>query len=246
MSPPAVPTAEASRLGIFCKTTDSAMIEAAALAGLDFVILDREHGPSDWHQVQQHIRAARLGGAMPIVRVSALDHHAIGMAYDLGAEGVQVPNIATPDQARRAVEAARFHPIGARGICRFVAAAGYGSVDKAEYFARENRKTLILQVEGAEGVARIDEILAVEGVDVLFIGPYDLSQSVGTPGEITSPAVLEAISRISSAARARNRALGIFCDTPALLAEARRQAVAYVAYSVDVSIFRDAVLALKA
>lgn len=231
-------------LGIFCKTSDSAFIEAAGLAGLDFAILDREHGPADWQTIQHHVRAAQISGLAPVVRVEGLDPHAIGTAFDLGAEGVQIPNISTPEEAEIAVKAARFHPMGSRGVCRFVNAARYGSKDKAAYFADENQKTLILQVEGQEGIGNLDAILDVEGFDVLFVGPYDLSQSVGKPGDITSPEVTEAIQSTATAARAKGKAFGVFCDTPELLAAYKQQEVDYIAHSVDVSLFRDAVNAL--
>lgn len=155
-----------------------------------------------------------------------------------------MPNIATVEQAAYAVAAARFHPMGSRGVCRFVRAADFGRVEKAAYFEKENEKTLVLQVEGLEGVANIEAILAVPGFDVLFIGPYDLSQSVGRPGEVEAPQVKELIDRISTAAAAAGKSLGIFCDTPEALARFRNARVPYIAYSVDISLFRDALAGL--
>lgn len=235
---------ERTSVGIFSKTLDSAFVEAAGLAGLDFIILDMEHGPISLETLHHHVRAARMTAMAPIVRVRGVDAHAIGAALDAGAEGVQVPNVSTADDARAAVAAARFHPAGARGVCRFVRAAEFGGRDKGDYFAEANDKLLILQVEGLEGVANLDAILDVPGFDILFVGPYDLSQSVGQPGRIDAPEVQAVISEIVGKAKAAGKALGIFCDTPEALASYRASGIAYIAYSVDVSVFRDAVSAI--
>lgn len=226
-------------VGIFSKTTDSAFVEAAGHAGLDFIILDTEHGPATWETIHSHVRAAGLTDMAPIVRVSGLNAHAIGAALDSGADGVQVPNITTAKQAMEAVKAARFHPHGARGVCRFVRAANYGSTDKTEYFDAENQNLLILQVEGVEGVDNIESILSVSGFDVLFIGPYDLSQSVGQPGEVEASEVLALIARIATKSKAAGKMLGIFCDTPEALECYKCMGVHYLSYSVDISLFRE-------
>lgn len=232
-------------VGIFSKTTDSAFVEAAGHAGLDFIILDTEHGPATWETIHSHVRAARMTEMAPIVRVSGLNAHAIGAALDSGAKGVQVPNISTPEQAAEAVKATRFYPQGSRGVCRFVRAANYGSTDKVEYFEAENQKLLVLQVEGVEGVNNIESILSVPGFDVLFIGPYDLSQSVGRPGEVEAPEVLALIERISTKSKAAGKMLGIFCDTPEALERYKLSGVPYLSYSVDVSLFRETLMKLR-
>lgn len=233
--------AAGSATGVFSKALDSAFVEAAGLGGLDFIILDNEHGHASLETIHNHVRAAELGSVAPIIRVKGLDAHAIGAALDSGAAGVQVPNIETAEQAAAAVRAARFHPLGARGVCRFVRAAQYGSRERGDYFSGANDGVLVLQVEGLEGVANLDAILDVPGFDVLFVGPYDLSQAAGLPGQIDAPEVLALIDEVAGKARARGKALGIFCDTREALARWREQGIAYVAYSVDVSIFREAI-----
>lgn len=232
---------DGSAIGIFSKCLDSGFIEAAGLGGLDFIILDNEHGHSSLETIHNHVRAARLGGTASIIRVKGVDHHAIGSALDSGADGVQVPNVETVEQAQAAVRAARFHPLGARGVCRFVRAAEHGAMDRSDYFGGANEKVLVLQVEGLTGMANLDAILDVPGFDVLFIGPYDLSQAVGRPGEVESAEVREKIDAIVAAAKARGKAVGVFCDTPDSLARFRAQGIDYIAHSVDISLFRDAI-----
>ncbi|WP_010316252.1 HpcH/HpaI aldolase/citrate lyase family protein [Synechococcus sp. CB0205] len=232
-------------IGIFSKTTDSSFVEAAGYAGLDFIILDTEHGPASWETIHNHVRAASLTNMASIIRVSSVDAHAIGSALDSGADGIQVPNIINAEQAKEAVSAARFHPLGSRGVCRFVRAARFGSQDKFKYLTQSNESLLVLQVEGVEGVRNIKSILSVPGFDVLFVGPYDLSQSIGKPGEVDSPDVLKLIDEISTAVVSSGKALGIFCDSPSSLSRYRTLKVNYLSYSVDVSLFGEALSNLK-
>lgn len=228
-----------SCLGIFSKTLDSNFIEAAGISGLDFIILDMEHGAVSIDRIHDHVRACVVSQTMPIVRVSSNDHQAIGSVLDAGALGVQVPNITTAVEARSAIEAAKYHPKGMRGVCRFVRAANFGSLDKAGYFDKANETLVILQVEGIEGIANLDEILDVEGVDVLFIGPYDLSQSVGKPGQVESEEVQRLMKEISLKAKAKGVLLGAFSDNQDNSKALLREGFNYLAYSVDVNIFQD-------
>lgn len=234
-----------SALGIFSKTTDSAFVEVAGYAGLDFIILDMEHGPITLERLHNHVRAASLSDMASIVRVNRVDAHSIGSALDSGADGIQVPNINNAQQAKDAVNAARFYPHGNRGVCRFVRAANYGTQDKSQYFQQANKKIVVLQVEGVEGVNNLDEILAVAGFDILFVGPYDLSQSVGKPGEINSPEVLSLMRDIAIKAKQKGILLGAFCDTPENAKMLREEGFQYIAFSVDVNIFAEAIKQLK-
>lgn len=224
-------------IGIFSKTTDSSFVEVAGFAGLDFIILDMEHGPISYETLQNHVRAAKQTKMATIVRVKGVDAHAIGSALDSGADGVQIPNINNAQQAREAVVAARFYPLGNRGVCRFVRAAQFGMQTKSSYFEEANNKIVVLQVEGVEGVKNLDSILAVGGFDILFVGPYDLSQSVGKPGQVDAPEVVNLIKEISQKSKAKGFVLGAFCDTAENAIMLRNEGFRYIAYSVDLNIF---------
>lgn len=226
-------------LGIFSKTTDSNFVEAAGLSGLDFIILDMEHGHSSLETMHNHIRAAVLSNLLPIIRVKGVDAHAIGSALDAGALGVQVPNISTAKQAAEAVKSAKFYPRGMRGVCRFVKAANFGGMEKQAYFDTANEALVILQVEGVEGIKNIDAILEVEGFDILFIGPYDLSQSIGKPGMVESPEVLALMKQIASKAKSKNVLLGAFSDNQERNKSLIKEGFNYIAYSVDINIFQE-------
>jgi len=231
---------ERTCFGIFSKTTDSNIVEAAGYSGLDFIILDMEHGPATLEIVHNHVRASLVNNMFPIIRTKGVDAHSIGSALDTGALGVQVPNISNASQAKEAVNAARFYPEGMRGVCRFVRAANFGSLDKQLYFEQANQSLLILQVEGVEGIKNLDEILSVEGFDILFIGPYDLSQSIGKPGQVDSPEVLALMQKIAEKCLEKNIILGAFSDSLNRNRSLKNEGFNYIAYSVDVNIYLEA------
>jgi 4-hydroxy-2-oxoheptanedioate aldolase len=227
-------------LGTFMKTGDPAFVESAARGGMDFVILDMEHGPASYETVGNLIRAAEASGVVPIVRTADRSESAISHVLDLGAAGVQVPQIGTEEDARDVVRAARFFPDGERGVCRFVRAADYSAVSGPEYFRKANEALIIIHLEGREAIQNLDTILEVDGIDVLFIGPYDLSQSLGLPGQVDAPGVVDAMRSIVERARARNRVVGTFTDTFEQARVWRAAGVQYLSYSVDVGLFVDA------
>lgn len=231
--------------GIFSKTSDSSLIEAGGIAGLDFIIIDLEHGPLYYSDLINHIRACNTGGTKSIVRVEKNDPNLISKALDAGANGIQVPNISDSLEASKAVKSSKFFPKGSRGVCRFVRAADYGAISSDEYFKSANETKLILQVEGKEGCANIDKIIKVEGIDCIFMGPYDLSQSLGIPGQINHPEVLKYAHLISSKCKTHGIKFGVFVDSEESALNYMKIQVDYLAYSVDMSIFRNALISIK-
>lgn len=228
-------------IGPFSKSCDPAIIECIGLAGFDFVIIDLEHGPNSIETAQNLVRAAILHQITPIIRVNKNNESMISKALDIGALGVQVPQINNEQSARNVINAARFSPEGNRGICRYVRAAEYSKKNKNDYFEESNKNTLIIiQIEGKKGLENIDSILQVEGIDIVFIGPYDLSQSMGVPGQTNHPKVLEAMKMITEKANHYNKIVGTFIETPADLKIWKDLGLLYLSYKVDVGIFYDA------
>lgn len=228
-------------IGPFSKSCDSAIIECIGLAGFDFVIIDLEHGPNSMETAQNLVRAATLYQVTPIIRVNENNESMISKALDIGAQGVQVPQINNEQSARNVINAARFSPSGNRGVCRYVRAAEYSKKNKNDYFEDSNKNTLIIiQIEGKKGLENIDSILQVEGIDIVFIGPYDLSQSMGVPGQTNHPKVLEAMKMITEKANHYNKIVGTFIETPSDLKIWKDLGLLYLSYKVDVGIFYDA------
>lgn len=224
-------------LGPFMITADPAFVEAAGYAGYDFVLLDMEHGPGTFENLQQLIRGANVAGVCPVVRVPRGTDIWIDQALDVGAGAVMVPQIDTAEQARAVVTAAKFSPVGMRGTCRFVRSAGYGSVPGSEYFSKAQETVVIIQAEGKKAVENLDEILEVPGIDVIFVGPYDLSSSLGHVGEIDHPEVVECIKGILAKANAKGVKLGCFADTVEGGKKWRNLGVKFIGYSCDTYLF---------
>jgi 4-hydroxy-2-oxoheptanedioate aldolase len=226
-------------VGPFSKSSDPAFIEIMGHADFDFVVLDLEHGPNTVQSLQNLIRAAMLTGLFPVVRAKSLNLSSISEALDVGAGGIQAPNIGCKADAEAVVQAARFAPLGMRGVCRFVRAADYSSLDRYEYFARSNTTLIVLQLEGVEAVRNLQEILTVAGVDIIFIGPYDLSQSLGVPGDVDNPRVAEAMRKIVEECLKHNVAVGTFVDTIEGARKWLSAGARYLCYSVDVGLFTE-------
>lgn len=233
--------------GPFVKLSSPQTVEIAGYAGFDFAILDTEHGPLSMESVENLVRACEGASIAPLVRVYENSAALVSRALDVGAQGILVPHISDAEAARLLAGAARFAPEGERGVCRYVRAARFTHVDRYRYFENANRDTLVVaMIEGKEGIKHLDDILAVNGLDVIFVGPYDLSQSLGVPGEVTSPKVISEMARVVERARSKGLAVGTFVDD---LAAARRWAgsgVQFISYAVDVGIIYEAMKSIVA
>ncbi len=181
------------------------VIEILAGAGMDFVIIDMEHCPMDMDRLAHLIRAADAAGIAPLVRVPEVDAGLIKRILNLDAAGIVIPH-ATRQSCQALVRAARYAPDGERGACPVVRATGYWPDNWTEYAARANRNVLLLPlIEDAGAIEDIESIAALPGIDGLFIGPYDLSVSVGAPGaDFDHPAMRAALERVTAAC-GRNR-----------------------------------------
>lgn len=195
-----------SALGIFVGFDAPWALEIFGYTGFDFVVIDAEHGPLDPHDVENLVRAAESGGATPIVRVPQNIPQILLRYLDVGPHGVLIPWCQSAAEAESAAQSARYYPDGRRGLAG-VRAARYGVVEPlSEYTLQANRELLVtVQIETAAGVAALPDMLKVPGVDAFFIGPNDLSQSLGYPGRPQEPAVQtvidQALERILGAGR---------------------------------------------
>jgi 4-hydroxy-2-oxoheptanedioate aldolase len=221
-------------VGTFVQIPSPPVVELLGFAGFDFVVLDCEHGPIDRKETENLIRAALSTEISVVVRPPACEPLAISQPLDWGAAGVQVPQIASSEMARLVVRSSKYHPLGMRGLQPYVRAASYRSYGTAEYLANANRETLIVaQVEGTEGIANLESILQVEGLDVAFIGPYDLSQSLGLPAQIAHPRVQEAMSSAVRLAAKTGKLIGTYCDDVETAIRYRNIGVRYLTVSID-------------
>lgn len=202
--------AEEAAIGVTLPLPSPELAELCGLMGFDFVLIDREHGAISLTDCTSLVRACQLAGVTPLVRVSHNDPTEILQALDVGAAGVMVPGIASSEEARRAVRSAHYAPLGDRGLAA-ARAAGWGlSVPPAEYVAQANAAVIVvLLVESLEGIRNLDEIARIAGVDAVFLGPSDLSQSMGFAGDVNHPEVVSELERALARIVACGKVAGI-------------------------------------
>lgn len=227
--------------GPFTRIARPEIVEMLAMAGYDFAVVDLEHGGAvNMNDIYPLILAAENRGIKLLARIPGINETYIKWLLDLGIGGLQIPHIKTKADAQKAIEFAKFHPMGERGLCRFVRAAEFSNIPKDSYINTANQKSLmILQIEGVEGARNIEDICSVEGIDVIFVGPYDLSQSMGLTGQIWHPDVAAEIKRIIGICQKKNIATGVFTDTPEGIKHWSSLGVKYLNYRIDTEMFLD-------
>jgi len=225
-------------IGPFVNCSYPAMIEIVGLAGFDFAIIDMEHGPLSVETAEDLCRAGQLAGLDPIVRVSGNQAPEIQRALDIGSAGVQIPQIETRAGAEAAVRAARYAPLGMRGMSFFTRAGDYTVFGTEGLTDGLNTEQLvIIHIEGVLGLENLDEIIGVPGLDVIFLGPYDLSQSFGIPGQVNDPRVVQGMEQAVRKIRAAGKAAGTFAADTRTAQQWIDAGVQYLSLSVDVGIF---------
>jgi 4-hydroxy-2-oxoheptanedioate aldolase len=196
-------------MGSFVSTGYPVNTELMGLAGFDFLIIDLEHGISSERDILHQLYALQNTPAIPVVRVESHEKERVHRLLDLGVQGIMFPRVDNADQARECVAAMRYPPDGVRGVATIVRAAGYGT-HYNDYRVESKVNLLpIIQIESAEAVKNVDKIAAVEGIGVLFVGPMDLSTSLGIFRQYDHPLFIEALNKTLSAAKKHNRVVGI-------------------------------------
>ncbi len=219
-------------------TVDSTEVaEALALAGFDWIFIDLEHGSLSIHDAQRAVQAI-ANRCHTLVRVPDGTQENIKRVLDMGCSGIIVPMVNTEAYARRIAALSKYPPLGERsvGIGR---AHGYG-LRFTEYIEVANEQTtVVVQVEHREAVANVDQILAVPGIDALFVGPYDLSNSMGLVGQVNHPDVRDAIDKVRAACARTNLPMGIFCSNTEQARAEIKAGVRLVAVGADISLMTD-------
>lgn len=206
-------------IGTFFELGGGIAAQCLAVTGLDFFIIDTEHGPFDVESALTAITAAEKRSLTPFVRIKDSTRSSVLKMLDVGAKGLIVPNVQTVVEVEQLVEFAKYAPLGRRGFAPTVA-TGFGfdgfARDIGEYFALANRETLLVpQCETLGCLENIESIAAMPGVDGIFIGPYDLSIALGVPAQMDSPKLTDAIRHVLSACKANHKLSMIYANTPA-------------------------------
>jgi 2-keto-3-deoxy-L-rhamnonate aldolase RhmA len=210
-------------------------------AGCDFVLFDLEHSGFGFETVKSAMRYFEAAQLPAIVRVPSKEYHHIARACDMGAEGIMIPMVGTAAEAKSVADCMKYHPLGKRGVALGVAHDNYRGGPVAEKLAAANeRTTLFCQIETAEGAENAGKIAAVEGVDCLWVGHFDLSVSLGIPGRFDHPKFLEAIDKTIAATKKHKKALGRLVPTTDLGISLYKQGFDFCCYSGDVWVLQNA------
>ena len=196
-------------LGIGANIGSSLTVEMIGAAGFDWIWIDCEHGAGDFSELIPQIQAASIYNAPAIVRIAWNEAPRFKRVLDLGAAGIMVPYVTSAREAGQAASAMRYPPEGIRGVARFNRACGFGQ-NFDTYFKQANDNLLtVVQIETRESVERAEEIAAAKGVDVLFIGPLDLSVNLEVTGKFEHPEFLKSMDKVAAACRRKGKAAGI-------------------------------------
>jgi 4-hydroxy-2-oxoheptanedioate aldolase len=201
-------------LGVIVKMPNHALLEVAGHLGFDLALIDTEHGAGETADLENHLRAAGSAGLDVVVRVG--ENHPLPMlrALDAGAQGVVVPHVDTPEHAEAAVHSAHYPPLGGRGLAASTRAGRYSTGTLAQHLDQSRQNTaVIVQIEDRRAIEHAYKIAATEHVDAVWLGPGDLSMSLGFPGQLKHPIVADAIdSIVNDIAAANNATLCVVLD----------------------------------
>ena len=197
-------------IGAFANLGSLAGAELLARAGFDWLIIDLEHGLGTEADLHAQLLAVQGTPTAALVRVPSSERLRVGRALDLGADGLMIPRLETPGEIADTLRWMRYPPVGIRGVALPTRGGGYGEIAHADLAASVNERLLgVFQVESPEAVAAADDLAAIPGVDVLFVGPADLSHAMGIPGRFADPAFVAALDAVAAACRAHSKAAGI-------------------------------------
>jgi 4-hydroxy-2-oxoheptanedioate aldolase len=195
-------------LGTFLGTASCVTAEVCAAAGFDYLLLDLEHGAGGEEQTRTTIPMAASYGVPTVVRVESDERIRIGRVLDAGAAGIMLPRLDTADDIQQAIRHLRYPPRGDRGVATYNRACRFG-LDPDALSRADDEILAIVQIESARAVANAAAIAAIDGVDVLFVGPRDLSHDLGVPGQISHPDYLRALDQVREAAKKHQKACGM-------------------------------------
>jgi len=220
---------------------DSPMVvDVIASSGIDFIVIDAEHGAISYETAQIMGGLCESYGVTPIMRVGEINESLILRALDIGMHGVQLPNITTKQDALDFVRYAKYPPIGIRGFSPYTKAGQYDVKNGPMLTQKANENTLLIaNVEGEDGIANLEEIVRVEGIDVIFIGLFDMSKSLGVPGEVEHPKVLETLDKAIALIHANGKKVGSIASNMAMLKKLQSKGIDYLTYSVDTGMLKE-------
>jgi len=220
--------------GTWCMLPSSFVVDVIARTGLDFVVLDMEHGSLSWETAENMVRAAQLHHCQPIIRVGDDHENTILHALETGCKALMVPHVSTQESALNIVKSALYAPKGVRGLSPYTRCHNYTHLNFERSLLDHANETLIgVLVEGSEGIENLQEIAAVDGIDLIYLGMYDISQSVGLPGQLEHPKVMDQLYKCLSVIINSGKFAGTFSRDLDACKEFREMGFNFIAYVAD-------------
>jgi 4-hydroxy-2-oxoheptanedioate aldolase len=225
-------------LGTFVGTDSVDLVEILGISGFDFVILDMEHAPGTPQSIMGQVRAAEGKGMSVLARLPNIGRTTVLRALDTGVSGILAPQVNDAAAAQAFVDASLYPPLGCRGFAG-TRATGYGSAASIpDYLAEANSDLLrAMQCETEQAVRNIDAVAGLDHIDMIFVGPYDLSLSLGVPGDLFHPKMIESVDAVLAVCKKRKKLTGTYVSTPEEAKRRLEQGFTFLAYSMDTLIF---------
>lgn len=230
-------------IGSFAGLGSTMAIEVLAAAGLDWILVDLEHGGGDEASIGDAVAAAGGYGAATLVRVETPDQIRIGRSLDAGAAGVMLPRVDSTDEVAEIIPHLHYPPLGDRGVATYNRSLRWG-MDKAGLETSNDEVLTIVQIETAGALAEVDDIAALDAVDVLFVGPLDLSYALGVPLDFNAPAFRDALDTVVAAARKHGKSPGILSADAAIAATRAQQGFTFLPVGSDSTLLADTATAV--
>ncbi|MDB0022446.1 aldolase/citrate lyase family protein [Flavobacteriaceae bacterium] len=223
-------------LGTFSKTSDPLVVEAIANSGMDFIIIDLEHGYINYETLRNHLLALSNYKIKKIVRVPSSSYKYMYKSFELGSDSILVPNVKSVDEITNICNNVFFSPSGERGICKYVRDNHYGKNHVSKYLENSKNKEIIIQIEGKNSLDDFENFIKIDKIKNYMIGPYDLSNSLNIPGDINNPLIEHEVKNLINISKKNNISLGIYCDDWNEARKWKKLGINFVAINVDLSV----------
>jgi len=223
-----------SVFGTWSMLPSSFVVDVIAQTGLDFIILDMEHGTLSLETAEEMVRAVQLHNCQPIIRIGDDHENTILHALETGCKAIMVPHVSSVKAAEKIVNAALYPPKGSRGLSPYTRCHNYTHVDLENSMLKHAEETMVgILVEGKKGIENLSEIVKVEGIDLIYLGMYDISQSVGLPGQLEHPEVMKQLENCLKVIKSSNKLAGTFSRDIQACKKFKEMGFDFIAYVAD-------------
>jgi len=233
-------------LGTWSIIPSTITTDIIASAGLDFIIIDAEHGPISFETAQDMAITCESHEVSPVMRIGTIDEADILKALDIGVHCIQIPNVNTKSDVEKIVNLAKYSPIGKRGFSPFTRAGNYSIENSTTLTKKANENTLVaINIEGKEAIEDIDNILKIKGLDIIFIGLFDLSKALGIPGEVNDLRVLNYLEELTKKINDAGKYAGTITTSKEKITSFLNMGLKYIVHLVDCEMLRDSYSNIK-